>query len=124
MRGRLTMSPSVEHEVEPRAQRADVAEVPARDDDDVGNLPVPLLHDLDRDRLLALEAQAVHRVRQVDALLVRQPLHDAHAAVEVGVEREHQRAVRERLQQLGDRHLPLRQDDDRRDTGRGAVGGE
>ena len=56
------------HHVEPGAKRADVAEIAARDDDDVGHRPVELLHDLDADGLLSLEAQAVHRVREVDAL--------------------------------------------------------
>ena len=41
-----------------------------------------------RDGLLALEAQRVHRVREVDAFLLGELLHDRHAAVEVGVERE------------------------------------
>ena len=48
-----------------------VAEVAARDHDPVGHLPAELLRDLDRDRLLALEAQRVHRVREVDALAPR-----------------------------------------------------
>ena len=92
--------------------------------DDVGHFPVELLHDLDRQRLLSLEAQAVHRVRQVDALFRREALHDRHAAVEVGVERQHQRAVGERLHQLRRRHLGARQDDHGRDPGGGGVGGE
>ena len=36
-----------------------------------GTVPAELLRDLDRDRLLALEAQRVHRVREVDALACR-----------------------------------------------------
>ena len=65
-----------------------------------GHFPVELLHDLDRQRLLAFEPQAVHRVGEVDALFLGQPLHDRHAAVEVGVEREHAGAVGERLHEL------------------------
>jgi hypothetical protein len=114
----------LEHHVEAGAERADVAEVAARDDDPVGHLPVELLHDLDGDGLLPLDAQAVHRVREVDALFLGEPLDDRHAAVEVGVEREHERAVRERLHELRRRDLAARQETDRRDAGRRRVGRE
>ena len=60
------------HHVEARAERADVSEVPAGNDDDVGHRPVELLHDLDADGLLSLEPQAVHRVGEVHALFDRQ----------------------------------------------------
>ena len=54
----------------------------------------------------------------------REPLHDRHAAVEVRVERQHQRAVGERLHELRGRDLRPRQDDDRRNAGRRRVGRE
>jgi hypothetical protein len=60
--------------------------------------PYPSCRDFDRDRLLAFEPEAVHRVGEVDARVDRQPLHDPHAAVEIRVEREHPRAVGNRLQ--------------------------
>ena len=84
--------------------------LPLGDDHHVRHLPVELLDDLDRDRLLSLEPQAVHRVGEVDAPLGGEPLHDGHAAVEVGVERQHRRAVGQRLHQLRGRHLAPRQD--------------
>ncbi len=55
----------------------DVAQVAARDDDPVRHSPVKLLADLDRGRLLALQAQAVHAVGQVDGRLGRHVLHAA-----------------------------------------------
>ena len=76
------------------------------------------------DRLLPFEAQRVHRVGQVDAAVGGEPLHDGHAAVEVGVEREHERAVGDRLHQLRGGDLAARQEHDRADAGGGAVGGE
>ena len=112
------------HHVEARAKRADVSEIAARDDDDVGHRPVELLHDLDADGLLSLEAQAVHRVGEVDAFFDRQPLHDRHAAIEVGVERQHEGAVGERLHELRGRDLAARKNDDRRNLRRGGVRGE
>ena len=112
------------HHVEARAKRAHVSEISAWDDDDVGHRPVELLHDLDADGLLSFEAQAVHRVREVDALLDRQPLHDRHAAVEIGIERQHERAVRERLHKLRCRDFAARQNDDRRNLRRGRICGE
>ena len=74
------------HHVEAGAERADVAEVAARNDDDVRHRPVELLDDFNAHRFLAFEPQAVHRVRQVDAFFHREPLHDGHAAVEVRVQ--------------------------------------
>ena len=51
-------------------------------------------------------------------------LHDRHTAVEIGVERQHERTVGDRLHQLRCRHLAARQQDDRRDATGGGVGGE
>ena len=51
-------------------------------------------------------------------------LHEGHAAVEVGVEGEHQGAVRDGLDELGEGDLVLGQEDDGGDAGRRAVGGE
>ena len=76
------------------------------------------------DRLLPFEAQRVHRVGQVDAALGGQALHDRHAAVEVGVERQHERAVGDRLHQLRRGHLAARQEHDGANARGGAVGGE
>ena len=101
-----------------------IAEVAAGDHDPVRHFPVELLHDLDGHRLLALDAQAVHRVRQVDPLLLRDLLDDRHAAVEVRVEGEHQRAVREGLHELRDGDLVLREQHDGRNTRGRAVGAE
>ena len=108
----------------PAAMALTLPRLPPGEDDDVGHLPVELLDDLERQRLLAFEPQAVHRVGEVDAFLRREPLHDRHAAVEVGVEREHERAVGERLHQLRRRHARARQDDDGRNAGCRRVGGE
>ena len=54
----------------PVPSAADVAEVAAGNDDQVRHLPVELLHDLDADGLLPLEAQRVHRVGEVEAVSV------------------------------------------------------
>ena len=62
-------------------------------------------------------AQRVHRVREVHALALGELLHEPHAAVEVGVDREHERAHRERLHELRRRDLAARQDHDRADPG-------
>jgi hypothetical protein len=83
-----------------------------------------LLRDLDRDGLLSFEAQAVDGIREVDAFVNRQALDHCHAAVEVGVDREHGRAARERLHELRRRDLAARQHDDRRDAGCRRVSGE
>ena len=105
--------PSSSHSSRPLPERRHVAEVAARDHDPVRHLPVELLDDLHADRLLALDAQAVHRVREVDAVALGDLLHDLHAAVEVGLERERDRAVGHRLEQLRERDLVARQEHDR-----------
>ena len=100
------------HHLEAGVERRGVAEVAAREDDPVGRLPVELLDDLDRHRLLPLDPERVHRVREVDEASARELLHDGHAAVEVRLEREDARAVRERLHELRGRHPPARQEHD------------
>ena len=50
-----------------------------------------------------------------------QPLNDRHAAIKVGVDRQHRRAVRERLHELGDGDLSSRKHDDGGDAGRRRV---
>ena len=73
---------------------------------------------------LALDAQAVHRVGQIDAPLLGDLLYHRHAAVEVRVERQHEGAVGERLHELGDRDLVLGQEHHRGNPRRRAVGAE
>ena len=111
----------LQHHVEAGGDGADVAEIAAGEDDDIRDLPVELLHDLERQRLLTFEAEAVHRVGEVDAFFGGQALNDRHAAVEVGVEREDERAVCQRLHELRRRDASPRQDHDRRDTRGGGV---
>mmetsp|Transcript_26496 Transcript_26496/g.44362 ORF Transcript_26496/g.44362 Transcript_26496/m.44362 type:complete len:543 (+) Transcript_26496:450-2078(+) len=101
-----------------------VAEVSARDDHPVGHLPVELLQDLNRRRLLALQTERVERVGEVDGQLRRHLTDEAHAPVEVRVDRHHQRAVRDGLHQLGQRDLVGGQEHDGRDLGRGGVRGQ
>ena len=88
------------HHQEAVAERADVAEVTTGQDDPVWHLPLELLHDLDCDGLLPFNSQAVHRIRQVDVLMLRDLLDGGHAAIEVGVQGKNQSPVRERLDEL------------------------
>src|SRR4029077_16158845 len=68
--------------------------------------------------------QAVHRVGEIDVTLLGDLLHQRHAAVEVGVEAEHEGAVGERLDELGGGDLVARQQDDGGNAGGGAVVGQ
>ena len=112
------------HHQKAAAQCTDVAQVTGRDDHPVGDIPTQLLGNLDGHRLLALDAQRIHRVGQVDRLVGRHLLHDTHAAVEIGIKRQHQRAVGDGLGQLRGGDLALRQKDDGRDTGGSAIGSQ
>ena len=62
--------------IEALGDRADVPKVAARDEHPIGHLPVELLEDLDRDRLLSLDPQAVHRVREIDRRILQTRLLD------------------------------------------------
>ena len=102
----------VEHHLEAAAQGGHVAQVPAGDDHHVRHLPVELLHHLDGDGLLPLDAEGVHGIGQVDGVVLRDLPHDAHAPVEVGVQREHDGVVRHGLHELGGGDLVRRQEHD------------
>ena len=116
--------PEVLHHQQSLAQRRDVAEIATGDDDHVRRLPIELLDDLDADGLLALDPKRIHRVGQVERRVLGDLLDQPHAAVEVGVQVEHQRAVGDGLDQLGDGNLSPRQQHDRLDAGGGAIGGQ
>ena len=109
MRGSLDDQPEVAHHEQAAAQGGDIPQVAAGDDDHVRDLPVELLDDLDADGLLSLDAQRVHGIGQVDRLVLGDLLHNAHAAVKVRVQRQHQRAVGDRLDELRNRDLALGQ---------------
>ena len=63
--------------------------------------------DLERGRLLALDAQRVDRVHDLDARLLAELAHDVERVVEVAVHGHHARAVDERLRELAQRDLAL-----------------
>ena len=102
-------------------ERANVAQVARRHDDPFRHGPVKLAHNLHAHGLLAFNAQAVHGVCQVDAVVLRHFAHYTHAAVKVRVQRQHVRAMRQRLHQLRIAHLVSRQKDNCRDAGRRCI---
>ena len=111
--------------VEAGAERADVAEIAARDDHDVGHLPVELLDDLDGDRLLAFEPQAVHRVGQVHALLAAQAACTMAMQPSKSVSSDSTSApLASGCTSCAVVTLPFGQDDDGRDARGGRVGGQ
>ncbi len=112
----------VHEQPQPLVQRADIAQIADRNHDPVRHFPIELAHDLDSDRLLALDADTVHRVGQVQAAVLGDLAHDTHAAVKVGVQGQHVRAVGQRLHKLRRADLALGQEDDGGDAGAGCVG--
>ena len=73
---------------------------------------------------MAFDAEAVHGVREVNAVVLRDFLNNLHATVKVRVEGEHNAAVADRLDELCGARLAGREEHDRRDAGLGAVGAE
>ena len=69
-----------------------------------------LVEDLERRRLLALEAERVDRVDERDRVLGRQLAHELERLVEVAAQRDHARAVHQRLRELAGRDLALGHD--------------
>ena len=110
------------HHQKALADGADVAEISARQDHPVRHFPVELLDDLDGNGFLPFDAQTVHRVGQINMLVLGHFLHRRHAAVEIGIQGQHQRAVGERLHQLRRRYFIARQKYDGRNARRRAVG--
>mmetsp|Transcript_13167 Transcript_13167/g.44609 ORF Transcript_13167/g.44609 Transcript_13167/m.44609 type:complete len:517 (+) Transcript_13167:425-1975(+) len=110
--------------VEALPEGVDVAEVARGHHAEVGPLPVELLEDLDGRGLLALDAQGVEGVGQVDGHLLDHLLDELHAAVKVCVHLDHGCAVGDRLEQLGGGDLAPGQDDHAGDARGGAVGRE
>lgn len=86
------------------------------------HLPIELLYDLNGSCLLALQPQAVHRVCQVDGVLCSDLLDEAHAAIEISVDAQHQGTIGDGLDQLGYRYLVRRQEDDGWDSSSCAIG--
>ena len=101
-----------------------VAEVTARDNHGVRNGPAEFLADFRRNGFLAFDAEAVHGVREVNAVVLCDFLDNLHATVKVRVEGEHDAAVANRLDELCCTCLAGREEHDRRDAGLGAVGAE
>ena len=95
--------------------------LPPGDDDHVGDFPVELLDDLDAHGLLPLDPERVHGIGQIDRLVLGDLPHHAHAAVEIRVQRQDQRAIGDRLYELGHGYLALGQKHDGLDAGSGAV---
>ena len=79
--------------------------------------------DLERRGLLALDAIGVHGVHELDRVALGELAGRDEAVVEVAVDLEQARAVRDRLAQLAHRDLAVRDEHGARHAGRRRVGG-
>ena len=120
----LRDEPELKHQVEPGPERTDVSEITARNDDDVGDFPVELLNNLNRDRLLPFEPETVHGVGEVDSFFGREAFDNCHTAIEVRVESENLGAVGQGLHKLGGGDFASWKNDDCRNTACRRVRGE
>ena len=101
-----------------------VTEVTAWDNHGVRDAPAEFLTDFRGDGLLTFHAEAVHGVGEVNAVVLRDFLDNLHAAVEVGIEGEHDASVTDRLDELSGTCLAGREEHDGGDAGLCAVGAE
>ena len=100
----------------------DVAGVADRQAVDVGGV-AEHVDDLERRRLLALDAELVDAVDQAHRVVDRQLAGQREAVVEVALDLQQLGAVHERLGQLAHRDLALRHEDGAGDAGARGVGG-
>src|SRR5690606_41695704 len=68
--------------------------------------PAKLLDHFYPHGFLAFESQRVHGVGQVHKAFLRQPFHNRHAPIEIRIQAENHRTMRQRLHQLSRRDLP------------------
>ena len=85
--------------------------------------PPELLADLEGGRLLPLDPIRVDGVDQLDRVALGQLADDPERVVEVAADRDHARAVHQRLGELADRDLALGDDHGPAQSGPGRVGG-
>src|SRR4030095_3451194 len=93
------------HQEKSISNRRHVSKVAARHDHEIRNVPAHLLSDLEADGLLSLDTERIHRVRQIDRSVFGNFLNDLHTAVEIGIERNRDGIIRDRLNQLRDGNL-------------------
>ena len=121
--GRARDEPELARLTERLAERRRVAERARGENDPVGWVPATLLEHLQHDRLLALQPPGVDGVEKRDAEGLGGLASQAEARVEVTVDDEGRRPVREGLRQLAGRDLARGDEDERRQTGLSGVGG-
>ena len=101
---------------------ADISQIADRYDDPIRNLPIELATDFNANRFLAFDPQAVHRICEVDGIVLGNFLNDFHAAIKVGVEGHYVSAIGNGLNQLGRADLARRQENDCRNARVGCIG--
>src|SRR5262249_33595378 len=104
----------VAHQQKTAADRRDVPQITARNDNEVRNLPAQLLNNFEADRLLTFNPKRIHGIRQIDRLVLRDLLNDLHATVEIRVNRKRDGAVGDGLNQLRYRNFIFWKKYDRR----------
>ena len=102
------------------AERARVAEVPARHHDPIGDFPVQTFEHSEHDRLLAFQPERVHAVAQVNPARRADIADLLEGVIEVSLNLQRLRSVVERLRQLSERDLAAANEDDGVKQPRGA----
>src|SRR5690348_8865429 len=87
----------------------------------IGNVPLELLRELKRHRLLPLDAKRIDRVNQVNRAVFGKLANHVHANVEIALDLQHLRAVVQRLCQLCMTDLPTGNDDGARQFGTRSI---
>ena len=102
---------------QPLAERRRVAEVAAGQHHPIRHLPIALVQHLEHDRLLALDAERIHGVQQVDPQPLGQYADQRQDLIEVRFHLQGLRAIFQRLRQFRERDLAVGQEDQRLHAG-------
>ena len=117
----LINQPQRQHLPQALTERRDVTQISARQHNPVRHLPVPLVHHLDYNRLLALNTKRVDRVQQIDPQPFCQNPNQRQNLVKVRIHLECLRAVLQSLRQLAVGDVPVRDEDQRLQTARARI---
>ena len=88
-----------------------IAEIAAGQHHPIRHAPIALVEQFEHDALLAFDAERIHGIEQIDAEPFREHAHQRQDLIEVRFHLQRVRSVFERLRELPERNISVRQKD-------------
>ena len=104
------------------SERRRVAEIAARQHDPIRRIPIALVQHFEDDRLLPFDAKRIDGIEQVNAQPLGQHAHQRQNLIEVRLHLQRPRAIFQRLRQLAEGNIAVRNEDDGIQPRRARVG--